>query len=76
MNKLSLECTRFTYDELINEMIADAWYMVTEYHLHLGPNGVKDNLEEAVKYIGSILPFRSSEKREAMSSQERICIQG
>lgn len=64
LNKLSPERTRFTYDELINEMIADAWYMVTEYHLHLGPCGVKDNLEEAVKYIASIMPFRSSEKRE------------
>lgn len=29
--------SRFTFDELINEMIADAWYMVTEYHLRLGP---------------------------------------
>ena len=68
LNKLSLEHTRFTYDELINEMIADAWYMVTEYHLHLGPNGVKDNLEEAVKYIESIMPFRPSEKSAVILS--------
>ena len=26
-----------TYEELVDEMIADAWYMVTEYHLNLGP---------------------------------------
>lgn len=32
-------------------MIADAWYMVIEYHLRLGPVGVKDNLEEAVKHV-------------------------
>ena len=25
--------TCITYEEIINEMIADAWYMVTEYHL-------------------------------------------
>ena len=31
-----------TYEELIDEMIADAWYMVTEYHLNMGP---KDTLE-------------------------------
>ena len=73
LNKLSPEHTRFTYDELINEMIADAWYMVTEYHLHLGPCGVKDNLEDAVKYIGSIMPFHSSEKREVILAYLEGC---
>ena len=36
------------YEDLIDEMIADAWYMVTEYHLNLGP---RDTLEKAVNYI-------------------------
>ncbi len=26
-----------TYEELVDEMISDAWYMVTEYRLNLGP---------------------------------------
>ena len=26
-----------SYNELIDEMVAEAWYMVTEYHLNLGP---------------------------------------
>lgn len=55
---------RFTFDELINEMIADAWYMVTEYHLRLGPLGITDNLEEVVKYIHENYDFMSNEKRE------------
>lgn len=55
---------KFTFDELINEMIADAWYMVTEYHLRLGPLGITDNLEEVVKYIHENYGFISSEKRE------------
>jgi hypothetical protein len=55
---------RFTFDELINEMIADAWYMVTEYHLRLGPLGITDNLEEIVKFIYENYGFMSSEKRE------------
>ena len=38
------------YEDLIDEMIADAWYMVTEYHLNLGP---RDTLEKVVKYIYS-----------------------
>ena len=27
--------TEATYDEIINEMIANAWYSVLEYHVHL-----------------------------------------
>lgn len=41
-----------TYDEIINEMIANAWYSVLEFHIHLsgiwGDDTVKDNLERAV----------------------------
>ena len=68
LGKLTEEKTGFTFGELINEMIADAWYMVTEYHLRLGPFGVTDNLEEAVKYIGQITTFPSSERREKIIS--------
>lgn len=42
-----------TYEELVDEMIADAWYMVTEYHLNLGP---KDTLENLVGLIKSKNP--------------------
>ena len=64
LRKLDGVHCRFTFDELINEMIADAWYMVTEYHLRLGPLGITDNLEEVVKYIYRNYGFMSSEKRE------------
>lgn len=41
-----------TYDEIIDEMIANAWYSVVEFHIHLsgifGDGQVKDNLERAV----------------------------
>lgn len=50
-----------TYEELIDEMIADAWYMVTEYHLNMGP---KDTLERLVHHISSISSIKSSEKKE------------
>lgn len=50
-----------TYEELVDEMIADAWYMVSEYHLNLGP---KDTLEGLVKYLQEISQMKSSEKRE------------
>ena len=66
LRKTDEKHTRFSFDELINEMVADAWYMVTEYHLRLGPLGITDNLEEVVKYIHENYGFRSSEKREAI----------
>ena len=64
LRKIDKDHNRFSFNELINEMIADAWYMVTEYHLRLGPLGVTDNLEEVVKYIHDNYGFPSSEKRE------------
>ncbi len=42
-----------SYEELVDEMIADAWYMVTEYHLNLGP---KDTLESVVNLIKQQYP--------------------
>ena len=55
-----------SYDEIINEMIANAWYSVLEFHVHLsGINGdgqIKDNLEKAVLRLHdlSMLPNNAS----------------
>lgn len=40
--------TGITYEEIVDEMIAAAWYMVSEYHLSLGPN---DGLEKLIKNL-------------------------
>lgn len=53
--------TEMSFDCLINNMIADAWYMVTEYHLNLGPS---DTLEKAVKRLSAISDLRPNEKKE------------
>ena len=60
----------FTYEELVDEMIADAWYMVSEYHLNLGP---KDNLEIAVKRVQSISGMKPSEKKEILLDYLHTC---
>lgn len=52
-----------SFEELIDEMIADAWYMVSEYHLNLGP---ADNLEYAVDYIHDKAELKSSEKKSVV----------
>ena len=64
LNKINQRNILCSFEELINEMRADAWYMVTEYHLRLGPIGVTDNLEEVVKYISNTYNIASSEKRD------------
>ena len=53
-----------TYEELVDEMIADAWYMVTEYRLNLGP---KDTLENLVGLIKVKNPeLKSCEKKSVI----------
>lgn len=66
---MSKEKTVLSYDELITEMITDAWYMVIEYKLRLGPCNTVDNLEEVVKYLYSDLyeeRIRSTEGKEKL----------
>lgn len=59
-----------SYEELIDEMIADAWYMVTEYHLNLGPN---DTLEKAVNYISSVTQMTPSVKKQVVLDWLKEC---
>ena len=59
-----------TYEELGDEMIADAWYMVTEYHLNMGP---KDTLERLVHHISSISSIKPSEKKEKILDYLKHC---
>lgn len=56
--KLSL-----SYEELIDKMIADAWYMVTEYHLNLGP---KDTLQSVIELMKSTNPELKSSEKESV----------
>lgn len=60
VSKVLSGVTTISYEELIDEMIADAWYMVSEYHLNLGP---KDTLETVVQYIHTITGMKSSERK-------------
>ena len=52
MQLISENRTEATYDEIIDEMISNAWYSVLEFHIHLSgiwsDGGPKDNLEKAV----------------------------
>ena len=50
-----------TYNELICQMMVDAYYMVNEYHLNLGQN---DSLEKIVKIVFEQPWGKSSENTE------------
>ncbi len=62
--------TTASYEEIIDEMIADAWYMVAEYHLNLGP---RDNLEFAVNRLVEISNFKTSENKAILLEFIRNC---
>lgn len=59
-----------SYEELINEMVTEAWYMVTEYHLNLGP---RDTLEQLICYIHQLSGMKSAEKEENILSYLNQC---
>lgn len=56
-----------SYDEIIDEMIVNAWYSVLEFHIHLsgiwGDGNIKDSLEKAVIKLRDLshLPANASE---------------
>lgn len=63
VNKIISGKQELTYNELVDEMVADAWYMVSEYKLNLGPS---DNLEALIHYVKQISGMKSSEKKETI----------
>lgn len=57
-----------TFRELIERMIIDAWYMVSEFKLNLGPS---DTLEKTVLYIAGKEDFLPTEREEVLLSYLR-----
>ena len=51
-------------------MIADAWYMVTEYHLNLGP---RDNLEKLVHYIADTTGMQPNTRKKEILNWLKSC---
>ena len=76
---ISRDITETTFDEIINEMIANAWYSVREFHIHLSgiqADGlVRDGLERAIQKLTEIsaLPANASkvEIRNAISEHNK-----
>lgn len=64
INLVTEDCDETTFNAIIDEMIASAWYSVAEFHIHL--SGViykdKDNLEKAINKLRQLsdLPANAS----------------
>ena len=76
---ISRDIAETTFDEIINEMIANAWYSVREFHIHLSgiqaDGMVRDGLERAIQKLTEIsaLPANASkvEIRNAISEHDK-----
>lgn len=66
----SLGKTEIVFDDLINQMIADAWYSVVEYHLHLGPKNasgkIMNSLERAIIKLSQLTNIPNDADRDTI----------
>jgi len=67
--------TETTFDEIINEMICNAWYSVREFHVHLSglPNDgvIKDALERAVMRLTELSDIPACASKEEIGNAIR-----
>ncbi len=59
-----------SFEELIDEMLTNAWYMVTEFHLNLGP---KDTLEAAVQHVHLVTGYAPTVKKQVILDWLKEC---
>ena len=55
--------TVMRFEDIVDDMIIHAWYMVTEYHLNLGP---KDTLEAAVNKMQLLSQMKPTESESKL----------
>ena len=66
VNLIAQDVAETTFDEIIDEMIANAWYSVREFHIHLSgmqaDGKVRDGLERAILRLTELsdLPANAS----------------
>ena len=55
VNLISEDVVETTFNDIIDEMICNAWYSVREFHIHLsglsGDGEVRDGLERAIRSL-------------------------
>ena len=73
---ISAGVTETTFDEIIDEMICNAWYSVREFHIHLsglGSDGsVRDGLERAILKLSDLSMLPSGASRVEIKNEIRL----
>ena len=73
---ISAGVTETTFDEIIDEMICNAWYSVREFHIHLsglGSDGsVRDGLERAILKLSDLSKLPSGASRVEIKNEIRL----
>ena len=64
-----------TFEEIIDEMICEAWHTVTHYHLRLGPT-VNGNAENFLEHAFCYQKLGAIQQSEVPSGQEPGCSGG
>lgn len=62
--------SEITFDSLVNTMLKNAWYMVSEYKLNLGPS---DAIEQTVLYLYKVSGIAPSEKEDKIIDFLKQC---
>ena len=76
VNLISEDVAETTFNDIIDEMICNAWYSVREFHIHLsglGPNGeVRDGLERAVLKLSELSDLPSNASKVEIRNAIRL----
>lgn len=77
LNLTKTEDRDLTFEEIIDEMICEAWHTVTHYHLRLGPivNGNAENfLEHAINTLNStVTDLSQNPSKEELKAAIKSC---
>ena len=76
VNLISEDVQHTTFDDIINEMISNAWYSVREFHIHLSglqADGlVRDGLERAVLRLSELSELAANASKVEIRNAIRV----
>ena len=76
VNLISADVTETTFNDIIDEMICNAWYSVREFHIHLsglgGAGDVRDGLERAVLRLTELSDLPANASKVQIKNQIRV----
>ena len=75
VNLISEDVWHTTFDEIIDEMIANAWYSVMEFHIHLSGvvmGDVRDGLERAIYKLAELSDLKPNASKMEIKDALKI----